>query len=322
MAVNEGTLRRVVIIGSGFVGMSMAYSLINHRGIDELVLVDMQREKAEGEALDLISCLPYAEGKVHVFAGSYSDCRDANVVLVSAGSHQRPGQTDEEYAERNTRTIKLIGERIKDSGFNGVLVVATNPCDLMTYALWKTTGLPYKQVFGIGTMLDSARLRHQIGEFLELSPESIYAYLLGEYGDNSFVSWTNCYVGCKSLLEIVEERQVPFQYLQSMYEQVRDANYEIVQKKKAAYYGVGMALARLTDAIMNNENIILPLSAYQHLQYGHEGFYISTPAVVNRRGVREVIKLPFTAVDQEKFDRACQHVKYLIETVVDPTLAQ
>ena len=164
--------RKVVLVGTGFVGMSMAYTLMNHKGIDELVLVDVNTEKAEGEAMDLVHGLPYANGK--------------------------------------------------ESGFNGVIVVASNPCDIMTYVMQKATGLHPYQVLGSGTMLDTARLRYEIGNFFEVNPASVHGYIMGEHGDSSFVSWTNAYIGCKSLLEVVEERKVPFDQLQRIYEQVRE----------------------------------------------------------------------------------------------------
>ncbi len=310
--------RKVVLVGTGFVGMSMAYTLLNHKGIDELVLVDVNTDKAEGEAMDLSHGLPYAQGKIKVYAGDYNDCSDASVIVVTAGAAQKPGQTRLELTAINTKITKGIGEEIKKSGFNGVIVVASNPCDLMTYVMQKATGLPTHQVLGSGTMLDTARLRYQIGEFLEISPASIHAYIMGEHGDSSFVPWTNCYVGCKMLLEVIEEKKIPLDYLQNIYEQVRDAAYEIIEKKRATYYGIGMSLARLVDAILHNENTIFPLSCYQEGEYGQEGFYIGVPAVVNRAGIREVLKLPLTGVDQEKFDASCAEMKKNIKEIIDP----
>jgi len=312
--------RKVVLVGCGFVGMSMAYTLTNYRGIDELVLVDVATAKAEGEALDLTACMPYASSKMKVYAGDYDDCADANVIVVTAGAAQKPGQSRLDLVAINTKIAKGIGESIKESGFNGVIVVAANPCDLITYVIWKSSGLPSHQVLGSGTMLDTARLRYQIGEFLEVSPESVHAYILGEHGDSSFVSWTNCYIGTKLLLEQIEEKKVPFEYLQSMYEQVRDAAYEIIEKKRATYYGIGSSLARLVDAILNNENCVLPLSVYQEGEYGHEGFYIGVPAIVNRAGIREVIKIPLTGSDQEKFDQSCETLQDIINSTINPIL--
>jgi len=315
-----GGYRKVALIGTGLVGMSMAYNLINKKGIDELVLIDAIGEHADGEAMDLRACQPFAEGRMQVYSGDYSDCGDANVIVVCSGSSQEPGMEIFELAALNARIAKNVGKAVKQSGFNGVIIVATAPVDAMTYAIRKVTGLPTFQVFGIGTMLETARLRYQIGEFLEMSPESIQAYILGEAGDSSFVSWTNCYVGNKLLLELVEEKQVPFEYLQSMYEVARESYYEIIQKKGENYYGIGMALARLVEAVLNNENVILPVSCYQEGQYGYEGLYTSVPAVINRGGIREILKLHLTASDVEKFDVSVGRIRNLIEGIVDPIL--
>ena len=184
----------------------------------------------------------------------------------------------------------------------------------------KATGLHPYQVLGSGTMLDTARLRYEIGNFFEVNPASVHGYIMGEHGDSSFVSWTNSYIGCKSLLEVVEERKVPFDQLQRIYEQVRDAAYEIINKKRATYYGIGMSLARLVDAILNNENTVLPLSCYLEGQYGHEGLYIGVPAIINRAGIREILTLPLTESDQEKFDRSCSTLQEIINTTVTPIL--
>ncbi|WP_295268177.1 L-lactate dehydrogenase [uncultured Catenibacterium sp.] len=312
--------RKVVLVGTGFVGMSMAYTLMNHKGIDELVLVDVNTEKAEGEAMDLVHGLPYASGKLKVYAGDYSDCADANVIVVTAGAAQKPGQTRLELVAINTKIMASVGKAIKESGFNGVIVVASNPCDIMTYVMQKATGLHPYQVLGSGTMLDTARLRYEIGNFFEVNPASVHGYIMGAHGDSSFVSWTNAYIGCKSLLEVVEERKVPFDQLQRIYEQVRDAAYEIINKKRATYYGIGMSLARLVDAILNNENTVLPLSCYLEGQYGHEGLYIGVPAIINRAGIREILTLPLTESDQEKFDRSCSTLQEIIDTTVTPIL--
>ncbi|MDO4702023.1 L-lactate dehydrogenase [Erysipelotrichaceae bacterium OH741_COT-311] len=312
--------RKVVLIGTGFVGMSMAYSLIAQKGIDELVLIDVVMEKAEGEAMDLSHAMPYASGKMYIHAGTYQDCSDANVIICTAGAAQRPGQTRLELTEINTKIMKSIGEQIKASGFNGVLVVASNPCDIMTYVAQVATGLPKHQVFGSGTMLDTARLRYMLGEYLQVNYSNIHAYIMGEHGDSSFVPWTHAYVGVKSLLEEIEERNIDFNGLLDIYQEVRDAAYHIIERKKATYYGIGMALVRLVTAILNNENTILPLSVYQEGQYGKHGIYIGVPAVVNRSGIREVIKLKLNDIEQEKFNHSVEELTKVIEEVVNPIL--
>lgn len=312
--------RKVVLVGTGFVGMSFAYTLINQKGIDELVLVDVNTEKAEGEAMDLSHGMPYASSKVKIYAGDYSDCSDASVIVVTAGAAQKPGQTRLELTAINTKIMKSVGESIKASGFNGVLVVASNPCDIMTYVAQQTSGLPKNQVLGSGTMLDTARLRYMIGEYLQINSSNVHAYIMGEHGDSSFVPWIHAYVGSKSLLEELDERNEDLSKLLDIYQDVRDAAYKIIEKKKATYYGIGMSLARLVSAILNNENTVLPLSVYQDGEYGKKGLYIGVPAVVNRDGIREIITLHLNEVDQEKFDASCDNLAKIIEETVNPIL--
>lgn len=314
--------RKVVLIGTGFVGMSMAFTLIQHKGIDELALIDVSMDKAEGEAMDLAHALPYAQTKIFVHAGTYEDCKDANIIVCTAGAAQKPGQTRIELTEINTKIMISIGQKIKESGFNGVLVIANNPCDVMTYVAQKATGLPKNQVFGTGTMLDTARLRFLLGEYLQINYSNIHAYIMGEHGDSSFVPWTHAYIGAKSFLEVIDEHNIDFSALLDIYQEVRDAAYHIIEKKKATYYGIGMALARLVNAILNNENTILPLSVYQNGEYGREDLYIGVPAVVNRNGIREIIRLPLNTIEQEKFNSSCDHLQETINTVVKPLLGE
>lgn len=314
--------RKVVLVGTGFVGMSFAYSLLNERGIDELVLIDVNKDKAEGEAMDLSHGLPYAHSKMQIKAGNYQDCKDANVIVVTAGAAQKPGQTRLELTAVNTRIMKSVGEQIKASGFNGIIVVASNPCDLMTYVMQKVTGLPVNQVFGSGTMLDTARLRFLIAEYLNIGTTNIHAYILGEHGDSSFVPWTHAYLGCKSLLEVLDEKHKDMNDLLSIYDNVRDAAYEIIEKKQATYYGIGSALSRLVTAILNNENVIFALSVYQQGEYGHDGLYIGTPAIVNREGIQEIITLHLTQVDQDKFNHSCDNLLDIIHSTIDPILVE
>lgn len=314
--------RKVVLVGTGFVGMSFAYSLLNERGIDELVLIDVNKDKAEGEAMDLSHGLPYAHSKMQIKAGNYQDCKDANVIVVTAGAAQKPGQTRLKLTAVNTRIMKSVGEQIKASGFNGIIVVASNPCDLMTYVMQKVTGLPVNQVFGSGTMLDTARLRFLIAEYLNIGTTNIHAYILGEHGDSSFVPWTHAYLGCKSLLEVLDEKHKDMNDLLSIYDNVRDAAYEIIEKKQATYYGIGSALSRLVTAILNNENVIFALSVYQQGEYGHDGLYIGTPAIVNREGIQEIITLHLTQVDQDKFNHSCDNLLDIIHSTIDPILVE
>lgn len=312
--------RKIVLVGTGFVGMSMAYTFLSQAGIDELVLVDVAKEKAEGEAMDLAHGLPYSPSKVKIKAGGYEECADASIIVVTAGAAQKPGQTRLELTGINTKIMKGICEEIKASGFNGILVIASNPVDIMTYVAQKVTGLPSSQVIGSGTLLDTARLRYMISEYLDVNSSNVHAYIMGEHGDSSFVPWIHAYVGCKSLLELLDDQNKDLSDLLTIYENVRDAAYQIIERKKATYYGIGLSLNRLVQAILNNENAIMTISAQQNGEYGHNGLYIGVPAIVNKDGVREIIHLPLNEVDQAKFDNSCVALTNTIKEVVDPIL--
>ncbi len=318
--MNITNSRKIVLVGCGFVGMSFAYTLLAEPGIDELVLIDVNKEKAEGEAMDLAHGLPYARSKMQIKAGDYADCKDAAVVVITAGAAQKPGQTRLELTAVNTRIMKDICLKIKESGFDGIIVVASNPVDLMTYVAQKVTGLKENQVIGSGTLLDTARLRYLLSNYFNVNATNIHAYIMGEHGDSSFVPWIHAYVGCKSLLELLDEEGKSLEDLLGIYEGVRKAAYDIIEKKKATYYGIGLALNRLIHAILSNENAIMTVSACQHNEYGKEGLYIGTPAIINRLGIRKIVGLGLNEVDQQKFAKSCDDLLAIIKNTIDPII--
>lgn len=308
---------KVVLVGTGFVGMSMAYSMLNQGGIQELVLIDIDKEKTKGEEMDLSHGLPYAPQKMVIKAGDYEECKDAEVVVITAGVAQKPGQTRLELAEVNTKIMKQITQSIMASGFNGIIVVASNPVDLMAYVVWKVSGLPKNKVIGSGTVLDTARLRYLMADYLKVSSKNIHAYIMGEHGDSSFVPWDHAYVGCKRVKDIMKDNNHPMEDLKKIHEGVVNAAYEIIEKKKATYYGIGMALNRLVKAIINNENSILTVSTYLENQYGQNDIYIGVPAIINRNGVRELIELNLNEYEQEKLDTSCKLIREMRESSID-----
>jgi L-lactate dehydrogenase len=312
--------RKIVLIGTGFVGMSMAYSLLNQGGVNELVLIDVIKEKAEGEAMDLSHGMPFAPCKMDIKAGDYSECKDANIVVITAGLNQKPGQTRLELAKANAKIMKDITKNVVDSGFKGIFVVASNPVDLMTYVVYKTSGFPKEKVIGSGTVLDTARLRFLIGEYLKVASTNVHAYIMGEHGDSSFVPWGHCYVGCKKLIDVMNENGKDIKDLDKIYNDVQQAAYEIINKKKATYYGIGIALTRIIKAILGDENAIMPISAYQNGEYGNSGIFIGVPAIINRKGIKEMVELTLDKEDQEKFDDSCNLLKKMIEEEINPIL--
>ena len=315
------TNRKVVLVGAGFVGMSMAYSLLNQGGVDELVLIDVNKDKTIGEEMDLSHDLPYAPHKMKIKAGDYDECKDANIVVITAGLAQKPGQSRLELAVANARIMKEITENVMKNGFNGVFIVASNPVDLMSYVVAEVSGMPKSKVIGSGTVLDTARLRYLIADYLEVSSKNVHAYILGEHGDSSLVPWEHCYVGCKKIIDIVKDNNHPMEDLKKIHDRVWQAAYEIIDKKKATYYGIGMALNRLVKAVLNDENAILTVSTYQNGEYNQKGMYIGVPAIINKDGVKDILQLKLNKQDQEKFDHSCaimqENIKNEIKAILE-----
>ncbi|WP_295647330.1 L-lactate dehydrogenase [uncultured Holdemanella sp.] len=305
--------RKIMLVGTGFVGMSFAYSMLSEKGVDELVLVDVNEDKARGEQMDLSDGLVYADTKMKITAGTYADAADTNIVVLTAGAAQKPGQTRLDLVKINANITKGVCQALKDNNFNGILVVANNPVDIMTYVAWKESGLPKNHVVGSGTVLDTARLRHALSERLGFADSNIHAYIMGEHGDSSFVPWIHSYIGCKNLLEYLDENNISLSELQEIYIDVRDKAYKIIELKRATYYGIGLALKRIVSCILNNERAILPVSSYQNGEYGKEGYFIGTPSVVGSNGVEQVIRLHLNENDQQRFDHSFDTLKQTIE---------
>ena len=219
---------KVVIIGCGNVGMSYAYALINQRTyVNRLVLIDINKERTEGEVMDLNHCLPYAPSKISINIGDYDDCKDARIVVIAAGANQKPGETRTDLIHKNAIIFKDIVSKVMASGFNGIFLVATNPLDVMTYLTYKYSGLPSNQVIGTGTSLDTARLRLMIGKKLCINSKDIEAYVIGEHGDSEFIPWSNANISLQNIKDFFKEEE-----LTEIESNVRNAAYEIINKKE------------------------------------------------------------------------------------------
>lgn len=315
--------RKVVLVGTGFVGMSMAYSLLNQGGVNELILIDVAKEKAIGEAMDLSDGVPCASARMVIRAGDYDECKDANIVVITAGVAQKPGETRLDLAKTNTKIISEITENVVNSGFKGIFLIASNPVDLMTYVVAKVSGLPKNQVFGSGTVLDTARLRYIMSGYLKVSSKNIHAYIMGEHGDSSFVPWNHAYVGCKKVTDVMADNNHPMKDLEKIHEDVVNAAYEIIEKKKATYYGIGMALSKIVKSVIDNDNSILTVSTYlKDGQYGQDDIYIGVPAIINSKGVRELLELELNKTEQEKLDNSCKIIKEMREESIDKIIEE
>ena len=299
--------RKVVLVGTGFVGMSMVYSIVN-QGIDvnEIVLIDVLKDKAEGEAMDISDGIPCSPSHMVVKAGDYSECSDADIVVITAGLNQKPGQTRLELSEANAKIMKDITTQVIESGFKGIFLVASNPVDIMTKVVQEVSNFPTNKVIGSGTALDTSRLRYQVGKYLDISSKNIHAYVMGEHGDSSFVPWEHAYVGCKRMIDIIRDSGKNFSALDKIYVEVRDSAYEIINRKKATYYGIGIGLAKIVKNILNDTNEILTVSAYLNGEYGHKDIYIGTPALINSNGAREIVELDLSLENQKRLDKSCE----------------
>ena len=292
-------MSKVVLIGTGFVGMSFAYSALNKGSFETLVLIDVNHEKAVGEAMDLNHGLAFAPRKMHIYAGDYQDCKDADIVVITAGVNQKPGETRLDLLKRNAEIMKSVVKQVMASGFNGIFLVATNPVDILTYVVYEASGLPKTKVIGSGTSLDTARLRYEVAKRIHIDVRNVHAYILGEHGDSEFVCWSNANVGSKPIMDVIETiDKIKFEDLQVIADDVRNAAYEIISRKQATYYGIGMALNRIVMAILNNDHAILPLSVLNEDEYDCDKVYIGLPAVVNRDGIDHIVKLKLS--DEEK----------------------
>ncbi|MEH7459572.1 L-lactate dehydrogenase [Bacillus sp. JJ1127] len=310
-------INRVVLVGTGAVGCSYAYCMINQGVAEEFVLVDVNEAKAEGETMDLSHAVPFAPAPTRVWKGSYEDCKEADLVVITAGLPQKPGETRLDLVEKNAKIFKQIVRSIMDSGFDGIFLIATNPVDILTYVTWKESGLPKERVIGSGTTLDSARFRYMLGEYFNIDSHNIHAYIIGEHGDTELPVWSHVSIGIQKLQTILEKDNEHNQKkLDEIFVNVRDAAYHIIERKGATYYGIGMSLLRVTKAILNDENSVLTVSAYLEGQYGQQDVYIGVPAVLNRQGVREIVEIELSAEEELKFDHSVQVLKKTMAPVL------
>ncbi|HEY2422315.1 MAG TPA: L-lactate dehydrogenase [Neobacillus sp.] len=312
----QNRVNRVALIGTGFVGSSYAFALLNQGITEELVLIDLNKDKAEGDAMDLNHGLPFAPSRTKIWYGNYKDCRDADVVVITAGANQKPGETRLDLVEKNTKIFKSIVSEIMENGFDGIFLVATNPVDILTYAVWKFSGLPKERVIGSGTILDTARFRFLLGDYLDVDTRNVHAYIIGEHGDTELPVWSHADIAGTTISEWTKNNNGYNQAeLDQLFLNVRDAAYHIIERKGATYYGIAMGLVRLTKAILENENSVLTVSAYLEGEYGQNDIYIGVPAVVNRNGIRKIVELDLNKEEKEKFNHSVQVLKKTMEPI-------
>ncbi|MDR2279042.1 MAG: L-lactate dehydrogenase [Vagococcus sp.] len=309
--------QKIIVIGNGAVGSSYTFALVTQNIAQEIGIIDIDKDKAEGDAIDLSHALAFTSPK-KIYAANYSDCHDADIVVITAGAAQKPGETRLDLVNKNLKIFKSIVEEIVASGFDGIFLIATNPVDILTYATWKFSGFPKHKVIGSGTSLDSARFRQSIAELVGVDARNVHGYILGEHGDTEFPVWSHANVAGLQIYEWVKDHpETDEEELVNLFFNVRDAAYTIIEKKGATFYGIAVALARITKAILNDENAVLPLSVYLNGHYGLEDIFIGAPAIVNRRGIQNVIEIPLTDAEKEKYHYSAEKLKEVMDTAFE-----
>ena len=299
--------RKIVLIGTGMVGMSYAYALLNQNLCDELVLIYINKKRAEGEAMDLNHGVAFSGGNMEIYAGEYTDCCNADLVVLTAGLPQKEGQNRLDLLKENRKIFETILQSVLENGFHGIFLVATNPVDIMTRIVYEISDFPPEKVIGTGTALDTARLRYLLGEKFMIDPRNMHAYVMGEHGDSEFVPWSQAMMTTKPIFDLCGETEgCHFQELLELEEEVRMAAYKIIEAKKATYYGIGMAMARITKAIFGNEYSVLTVSAHLQGEYGENGIYIGIPCVVNRMGIQRIVELPLGSEEKQRLHSSCE----------------
>ena len=297
-------MNKVVLVGCGNVGMSYAYCLVIDSKVDELVLIDINKKKSEGEALDLLHASSCSKRKIAIRVGDYADCADADIVCIAAGRNQEVGETRLDLTAKNMEVFKSIIGEINKTKFKGIYLVATNPLDVMTYATMKLSGFPANQVIGSGTTLDTARLRYLIGKELDIDPTGVNAYVIGEHGDSEMIPWSTATIASTKV-----DKYLTAKVRNRIAQDVRNSAYDIINKKGNTAYGIGMCLRNITDAILGNTNQIFTLSIYNEKLK----ICIGQPVIINKNGVREILKLDLNEREQTEFKASVQTIKTAIK---------
>ena len=310
--------RKVAVIGCGFVGAASSFALMQSGLFSEMVLLDADQDKAEGEALDISHGLPFSK-PMQIYAGTYDDISDAAIIIVTAGAGQKPGETRLDLVKKNVEIFKSVIPEIAKRGCAGILLIVANPVDILTYTAVKLSGFPEHRVFGSGTVLDSARLKYLLGEHLSVDSRSVHAFIIGEHGDSEIAAWSSANVSGVPLHNFCEMRGyfAHEEAMRKIAEDVKNSAYEIIEKKKATYYGIAMSVRRICEAIIRDEKSILPVSAVQHGSYGIDGVALSMPAVVGKFGVEAQVPIELSAEEEQALRKSADTLRKVIKDVVN-----
>jgi L-lactate dehydrogenase len=311
-------MRKIAMIGCGFVGSASVYSLMQSGLFSEIVLIDANMAKAEGEALDISHGLPFAK-PMSIYAGDYDDIEDAAIIIISAGAAQKPGETRLDLVKKNVGIFKTIIPEIAKRDCQGILLIVANPVDVLTYAALKMSHFPANRVIGSGTVLDSARFKYLLGEHLQVDSRSIHAFIIGEHGDSEIATWSSANVSGIPIHKICEMRGfIDHDYeTNRIADEVKNSAYETIEKKGATYYGIGMAVRRICEAIIRDEESVLPVSTLMTGQFGIEGVCLSMPAIVGANGVDTLLPIPLDEKEQAALQESAATLRKVIEESID-----
>lgn len=304
----------MAIIGAGFVGSTAAYACLIDGAASEIALIDVNREKAEGEAMDLQHGLQFKPGTKISFGNDYRLCRDAEIVVICAGAHQNPGETRLDLVKKNSSIFKEMVPKIVKHNKDCILLVVANPLDVLTYLALKYSKFPKSRVFGSGTILDTARFRYLLGEHFEVSPDSVHAYIMGEHGDSSFPVWSTANIAGINLRQF---RNYSKKAMESIAYKTKNAAYEIIAKKGATYYAIGLGIARIVRAMLSDKDMVLVLSAYLNEYHGISNTCLSVPCIINRNGIKEQIVIPLNSLEKKQLKKSASVVKGIIKECVN-----
>ena len=314
MSVNQ---RKVAVIGCGFVGSATAFALMESGLFSEMVLIDADKNRAEGEAMDISHGLPFAR-PMKIYAGEYDDIVDAAIIIVTAGANQKPDETRLDLVHKNVSIYKSIIPEIASRGCEGILLIVSNPVDILTYVAWKLSGFPRKRVLGSGTVLDTARLKYNLGEHLGVDSRSVHAFIIGEHGDSELAVWSSATVSGVPIHKFCEMRghYNHDEAAERIHETVKNSAYEIIEKKRATYFGVAMAVRRICECLVRDEKSILPVSNLMQGEFGISDIALSVPAVVGADGVENIVPVSLNEEELEKLQASAKTLKEIAETVL------
>ena len=308
---------KVAIIGAGNVGSTFAYSLMISGVAREIVLIDRNQERAKGECMDLNHVASFVH-PVNIYASGYAGCRDADIVVITAGAKQQPGQTRIDLVQANSEIFKDIIPKILKYAQDAILLVVSNPMDILTYITLRISGLPKNRVMGSGTVLDSSRFRYLISEHCHIDPRNVHAYIVGEHGDTELPVWSHANIGGMVLAQycpICDNRCDYRKKLGAIFEEVKNAAYKIIEAKDATYYAIGLALVRIVESILRDENSVLPVSTLIDDYYGIDDVCLSIPSLVNRNGVQKFLRLELAQTEQEQLRHSAKTLKDIIKGI-------